>query len=58
MKPTRRTQPYRKGPRDASPVLSAILAGKPTYGANPADYQRALAARSKLAALLAGRRGR
>lgn len=41
MIPTRRTQPHRRLPdRAPSPVLSAMLAGKPMGMANPMDAQR------------------
>lgn len=40
MKPTRATQPYRKGAREQSSALSAMLAGRPTYLPNPQDIQR------------------
>lgn len=41
MRPTRRTQPYRKGPsRPPSPTLKAMKRGRSLYGANRADLNR------------------
>jgi hypothetical protein len=40
MNPTRRTQPYRKGAREQTSALSAMLAGRPMYLPNPQDVQR------------------
>jgi len=40
MRPTRRTQPYRKGPRPPSPQLKAMQRGRTLYGQNPADISR------------------
>lgn len=42
MKPSRRTQPYRRGDRAPGAALRAMLLGKPFFLANPADYQRQL----------------
>lgn len=54
--PTRRTQPYRDTmDREASPVLSAMLAGRDFWGYNPMDSRRALAKRAKLSQLLSQR---
>jgi len=41
VRPTRRTQPYRKRlSRPASPTLKAMKRGKTLYGQNPADIKR------------------
>lgn len=40
MRPTRRTQPYRKGPREAGDPLRAMLIGSPEYLPNPQDVAR------------------
>jgi hypothetical protein len=40
MRPSRRTQPYRKGSRQAGPSLSAMLRGRTGYGYNPMDLHR------------------
>lgn len=37
---SRRTQPYRRGPRQQGGALSAMLAGRDAYGQNPADLTR------------------
>lgn len=43
MKPTRRTQPYRKGrPRPTGATLQAMLRGKPAYRQHPLEAQRKL----------------
>lgn len=41
MKPTRATQPYRRGARAPSAALNAMLRGRTLTGFNPADVQRA-----------------
>jgi hypothetical protein len=41
MKPTRLTQPYRKGPRVPGQALTAMLKGRAANGTNPADVKRA-----------------
>jgi hypothetical protein len=41
MRPTRRTQPYRKGPGQPRGVaLANMKRGRTIYGHNPADVQR------------------
>lgn len=41
MRPSRRTQPYRKtGARPASQTLSAMQKGRTAYGRNPQDIKR------------------
>ncbi len=40
MKPSRRTQPHRKGGRAPGSALSAMLAGKPKFMVNPMDAKR------------------
>ncbi len=57
MKPTRRTQPYKRGNREPSSTLAAMLAGRPSFLNNPAD---AIRLRRKLAdrAAKKARRGR
>ena len=40
MRPTRRTQPYRKGPRAPSPALTNMQRGKTLHGQNPQDVPR------------------
>ncbi len=57
MKPSRRTQPYRRGDREMSSVLAAMLAGKPTFQNNPADRMRLQRKLARIAAERA-RRGR
>lgn len=47
MKPTRATQPYRKGPRTPGLALTAMLRGRTVGGMNPADTKRAAAAMPK-----------
>lgn len=43
MKPTRKTQPYRKGKtRPSGPTLCSILLGKPGFAPHPLDAQRKL----------------
>lgn len=41
MKPTRKTQPFRVGPRMPGASLTAMSRGKTFGGANPQDAQRA-----------------
>lgn len=41
MLPTRRTQPYRRGEREVSPALLAMLQGRPQFAPNPMDQRRA-----------------
>lgn len=41
MKPTRRTQPYRVGPRSPGASLTAMTRGKAFGGMNPQDIKRA-----------------
>jgi hypothetical protein len=48
MRPSRRTQPYRRGSRQAGAALSAMLAGRSAWGQNPADTRRAFERASKL----------
>lgn len=33
-------QPYRKGPREPSPILKAMLAGRPSHLPNPQSVKR------------------
>lgn len=40
MRPTRATQPYRKGPRQPGAALTAMLRGRTAGGHNPADVSR------------------
>ena len=41
MKPTRRSQPYRKGrPRPAGRALGNMQRGRTVYGTNPKDVER------------------
>lgn len=43
MKPTRKTQPYRKGKaREAGPTLRSILEGKPAFMPHPSQSRRRL----------------
>lgn len=44
MKPTKRSQPYRRGAGTRGPgsVLSAMLAGRTAAGTNPADQKRSM----------------
>lgn len=53
MKPSRTTQPYRRGARIGGPVLSSMLKGATASGSNPADVQRGLA---RMARARTGRR--
>lgn len=41
MQPTRRTQPYRQGPRQPGAALDAMLRGSGVAGWNPIDTHRA-----------------
>jgi hypothetical protein len=41
VKPTRQTQPYRRGARAPSAALTAMLRGRTASGFNPADIKRA-----------------
>ena len=41
MKPTRKTQPYRQGPRSPGQALNAMTRGRTAGGMNPADVKRA-----------------
>jgi hypothetical protein len=41
VKPTRATQPYRKGARTPGPALTAMLKGRAANGTNSADVKRA-----------------
>lgn len=41
IQPTRRTQPYRVGPRMPGPALDAMLKGRTAHGMNVADVKRA-----------------
>ena len=41
MKPTRTTQPYRKGARHPGAALTAMLRGRTMGGWNPKDTERA-----------------
>jgi hypothetical protein len=44
MKPTRRTQPYRRGlARPPGGALTAMVMGRTLYGQNPQDVNRATA---------------
>lgn len=45
MKPSRSTQPYRKGPRHPGSPLAAMLAGHATGARNPQDSKRGVAKR-------------
>lgn len=45
MKPTRRTQPYRKG--SGMPGPAGMYAGRTAYGHNPMDLKRALKRKPK-----------
>lgn len=48
MKPSRKTQPYRKGKvRPPGTTLASMLAGKPKFGPNPQDAKRRLRKRRK-----------
>lgn len=40
MKPTRSTQPYRRGARSPGAALTAMLKGRTSAGWNPIDAQR------------------
>lgn len=40
MQPTRRSQPYRRGPREPGLALQMMLAGKPGFQPNPMDLER------------------
>lgn len=40
MKPTRTSQPYRKGARQPGPALSAMTKGAPAFLPNPAALTR------------------
>lgn len=42
MKPTRATQPYRRGARAPGAALTAMLKGRTAAGWNPIDTQRAM----------------
>lgn len=42
MRPTRRTQPFRKGLSSPGPVRAMMRAGKPAGMSNPIDVQRKL----------------
>jgi len=53
LKPTRRTQPYRKGARLPGPVLDMILKGSATNQPNPIEPTRQL---SRLIARMRKRR--
>lgn len=39
-KGTRTTQPHRKGPREPTDALAAMLKGSPAYLPNPKDVER------------------
>lgn len=61
MKPTRKTQPYRRGSgpqgtRAPGTVLNAMLKGKPASLPNPQDAKRKLAARKTLVRGMSARR--
>lgn len=43
MRPTRRTQPHRRGQQTPGPALTAMKAGKPAFLRNPMDTARATA---------------
>lgn len=55
MKPTRATQPYRKGARQPGSALAAMLRGRTLYGQNPADVRRVSQRKSGLRGMLRGR---
>lgn len=40
VKPTRLTQPYRRGARQPGPALNAMLKGRTSAGYNPMDAKR------------------
>lgn len=40
MRPSRTTQPYRRGQQQPGAVLDNMLAGKPAYMANPAQLKQ------------------
>ena len=51
--PTRTTQPYRdEATRPQSPVLQAMLQGRPQHGPNPIDHKRQI---QRLVAMILGR---
>lgn len=41
MKPTRKTQPHRKGPRRPTIALTNMKRGRTVFGQNPMDAKRA-----------------
>ena len=48
MRPTRRTQPYRRGARAPGQALAAMLRGRTLYGHNPMDLRRGMHRRPRL----------
>lgn len=48
MRSTRRTQPYRRGPRQPGLALSAMLRGATLHSYNPMDVQRKVLSRVSL----------
>ncbi len=51
MEPTRRSQPHRRGAREPSSVLAAMLEGGTAFGMNPADHDRLRRKIAEIAAL-------
>jgi hypothetical protein len=47
MKPTRKTQPYRKGPRTPGIVLTNMKRGRTLFGQHPSDGARKAMKRRK-----------
>lgn len=60
MKPTRRSQPYRKAAQTRGPgsVLTAMLAGRTAMGTNPADQKRSMQKRGSALARALSKRTR